>query len=191
MSVTYRLRRRLALVICIVVALLASSPASTAQARQRSEASEGSEVYAPGTGASYESSDRFQPLDISLECSGQSSQHLVWTYERNGGGPGDAAYLRCGSDTNWGLRHIEDRHEADWGNRAAVVGAAWDDMADFCIGQTLLAPSSVTYRANNDTWRFSAPIQIRDVSGQVIARFTTAVVVADNSENIITSFPLS
>jgi hypothetical protein len=166
--------------------LLAGSVPSIAHAQQADEG-KGS-AFAPTTGNIYEAAADLQPLDIELDCAGHGSQYVIWTYDRDGGGPGDNAYLRCGS-SRWGLRHIERRHEDDWDEYASLVGADWEDFADYAIEQTLAEPSQVRYRPSSDTWAFRAPIEIRDLSGNVIAEFVTRVVVADNSENIITAFP--
>lgn len=128
-------------------------------------------------------------------CSGQTSQYILRTYSRAGGGGFAAGYssMRCGTQrtdgTGWGLRHIEARHRADWQAKANYVGATWEDFLDFSVAQTLAGPSSVTYRSSNDTYLYKAPIQIRSSSGALIHQFTSNVVVAAVSKNIITAFP--
>jgi hypothetical protein len=172
--------------ISILTIILAGAAPSTAHAQQSDE----HRNSAPALTAvePQEASANLQPLDIELDCAGHSSRYLIWTYERDGGGPGDDAYLRCGS-SGWGLRHIERDHESDWYEYAVLVAADWEDIADYAIEQTLANPSSVRYRPSTDTWRFRGPIEIRNLFGEVVAEFVTRVVVADNSENIITAFP--
>ena len=165
---------------------IVGSSASAASAQDVTDVT--GQAVAPSTGAVQEVGDDIQPLDIDLACAGENSWYLIWTYERDGGGPGDEAHLRCGN-SNWGLRHIERSHEDDWAEYADLTGANWEDLADFAIEQTLLAPSGVTYNWINDTWRLWAPMQIRDMDGNVVLEYTVRVVVGDNSENIITAFP--
>lgn len=138
--------------------------------------------------------------DVSIQaefvsCSGRASDYILRTYNRASGG-GFAAgysYMRCGTQrtdgTGWGLRHIAARHKADWQAKANYVGATWEDFLDFSVAQTLAGPSSVTYRSSNDTYTYKAPIQIRSASGGLIHQFTSNVVVARVTKNIITAFP--
>jgi hypothetical protein len=166
--------------------ILAGAVPSVAHAQQTDEST--NSAFAPTTGTTYESGADPQPLDIDLDCEGHSSRYLIWTYARDGGGAGNDAYLRCGS-SRWGLRHIERDHESDWDEWASLTGISWEDFADQSIENTLAEPSQVFYRPSNDTWAFRAPVQIRDLFGDVIGEFITRVVVADNSENIITAYP--
>ncbi|GAB3061271.1 hypothetical protein GCM10027079_29730 [Sediminivirga luteola] len=119
----------------------------------------------------------------------------MYTYNRGtpptgGGLPSGTSYLRCGNDA-WGLRHIDLRHSSDWGTIASRVGGDWESFADWAVGVILSAPESASYNSGNDTYGYTAPIEIRDPSGEVVGNYRPLVSVAAGSGNIITAFPRS
>jgi hypothetical protein len=122
-------------------------------------------------------------------CGMRDDNHkLVRTFTKNGGPSGQSAYLKCGS-SGWGYRHIQDRHMGDWNNIAVQIGDNWRSFADFAIEQILIAPESATYKSGNDTYAFTAPVQIRDSDGNVVSTYRPLVSVANESRNIITAYP--
>lgn len=127
--------------------------------------------------------------DTWAGCGVSDDNHkLVRTFAKSGGPGGASAYLRCGSE-NWGYRHIKARHIQDWENLAAMAGDNWRSFADWAVEQILKAPGSVDYRESNDTWSFTAPIQIKRADGSVVATYHPLVSVANDSKNIITAYP--
>ncbi|MGW0663399.1 hypothetical protein [Streptodolium elevatio] len=129
------------------------------------------------------------PADTWAGCGVSDDKHkLVRTFSKSGGPGGPSAYLRCGSE-NWGYRHIKARHIQDWENLAAMAGDNWRAFADWAMEQILKVPGSVDYRDSNDTWSFSAPIQIKRADGSVVATYHPLVSVANDSKNIITAYP--
>lgn len=190
---------------CILTSVLAVAVmAPPSHAQETPESSEGNVAVGPvgtydgetqtgpqGRTPGEDANDPRPSIQAEFEsCGGKSNQHILRVYTRAGGGgfPSGYSSMRCGSST-WGLRHIEARHRADWQAKANYVNTTWENMLDFAVSQALAGPSSVTYRSSNDTWLYKAPIQIRSFSGALIHQFTSNVVVAAQSKNIITSFP--
>lgn len=105
-------------------------------------------------------------------------------------GPQVSAVLLCGSD-RYGYRHIAGNHGMDWQNIAFYTGENWRFLADFAIEQILTFPEPgyPTYRKDNDTWTYRAPLEIRDSSGQVRATYRPVISVSARDGKIITAFP--
>lgn len=101
---------------------------------------------------------------------------------------GYQARLRCGVSEKWGYRHIKQRHAADWYAKSAFVGAQWESFASWCMSDSLLAPVSKWYRAKNKTLQYNTPVVMLGRRGQKHT-FYAQVVVAKDSQNIITSHP--
>lgn len=147
----------------------------------------GEGYYAEINGVEYRPSQ--ERSQVWVACGVQDDNHkLVRTFTKNGGPSGRSAYLKCGS-SGWGYRHIQDRHMGDWNNIAVQIGDNWRSFADFAIEQILIAPESATYKSGNDTYAFTAPVQIRDSDGNVVSTYRPLVSVADESRNIITAYP--
>ncbi|MBB6119009.1 hypothetical protein [Nocardiopsis algeriensis] len=171
--------------ILMALALLGSMP--QAHATHVLPAATVEDYYVEINGVEYRpSQERSQTW---AACGARDDSHkLVRTFTKNGGPSGKSAYLKCGSQ-GWGYRHIKDRHMDDWNNIAAQIGDNWRSFADFAIEQILIAPESVSYRAGNDTYAFTAPVQIRDGDGNVVRTYRPVVSVANESRNIITAYP--
>lgn len=100
------------------------------------------------------------------------------------------AVLLCGNG-GFGYRHIAKDHGQDWTNIAAYTGGNWRGLADFAIRQTLTRPQPgyPAFNPKNDTWTYKAPLEIRDVQGNVRATYWPIVAVAARDGRIVTSFP--
>lgn len=97
--------------------------------------------------------------------------------------------LDCGS-SNYGYRHIVDRHLSQWEAKAALTKQNWREVADFGINWALQDPDRTTYRSYNDTFCFQRLIYLVNTqTGQTAGTTQVAVVVARVSKNIITAFP--
>lgn len=107
------------------------------------------------------------------------------------GGPARTySTLMCGN-TNFGFRHIDTRHQADWTAVAFYTGGNWRDLADFAINQSLTVPQPgyPVFNPKNETWTYKAPLQIRDQQGTVRTTLWPIVSVAARDGRIITSYP--
>lgn len=171
--------------VLMALALLSPMPQAHAAHVLPAVAAEG--YYAEINGVEYRASqERSQTWAV---CGVQdNNSKLVRTFTKKGGPSGNSAYLKCGSP-GWGYRHIKDRHMDDWDNIAVRMGDNWRSFADFAIEQILIAPESAAYKTGNDTYAFTAPVQIRDSDGNVVSTYRPIVSVANESRNIITAYP--
>ncbi len=119
----------------------------------------------------------------------------AWNYRRRIQLPSHAdvsgarATLACGSAKYWGFRHIKAGHLSQWEAKAALLGALWMDVAHWSMTNTLSTPCSKYRQLSNDTLQYVAPFQIRDSKGRVVQTYGVRVVVARQTQNIITSYP--
>ena len=102
------------------------------------------------------------------------------------------AYLRCGQQPTFGLRHINYGHGQDWEN-IRVRYAQPGDWASFMKNTTSaslnIPASNVRYNvANKDV--FTGLLCIRDnTTRNVVRAYDVIIPVASDSSNIITSYP--
>lgn len=195
LSMAGRIARRILLVsLGVVTALgLVSAPSIAASGDEESTSDVrifiGDIEYVPGS----ENSDTGV---LASSCSsGDSNQRIIYSYERNrpasgSGLPSGVSRMRCGS-SSWGLRHVDLRHSSQWETIAARVGGQWEDFMSWAVRQILYAPESATYRSQNDTWSYTAPLEIRDNQGNVVGRYRPLVSIAAGSGNVITTYPRS
>lgn len=115
---------------------------------------------------------------------------LVNQWSRRGGS--GTAYLRCGQQATFGLRHINYEHGQDWENIRVKYAQSgdWSSFMKNTTAANLLIPSRyVTYNVNNkDTYK--GLLCIRSNSNNTVVRAYDVIIPvgADNS-NIITSYP--
>jgi hypothetical protein len=125
-----------------------------------------------------------------------SHQKVARTFDQRskatGGGytiPYGNTYLRCG-DSDWGYRHVFDRHMQDWKNKAALVNNNWRDTADFGIAWALYDPDKTLYRASNDTFCYSRLIHlVNKKTGREVGHYYANVAVSRIYHNVITAYP--
>lgn len=108
------------------------------------------------------------------------------------GPPPGPAPLLCGT-LGQGVRHIIDRHEKEWEYFAGVAGEAgnWRYAADWAIEQVLVRPmpGSPVFNPGNNTWGYTAPIEIRDRQNRVRDVWWPLVIVAGQDGKILTAIP--
>lgn len=129
-------------------------------------------------------------------CSGQLSSYILRVYSRSAGGPAPSGYssMRCGTTVGngYGLRHIEHHHASQWQHKADYIRTTWEDLLDGSVAQTLAGPSQVTYRSNNNTYKYVAPIQLwaaGPLGPYLVNEFNTNVIVAAQDGKIISAYP--
>lgn len=136
------------------------------------------------------------PADVWGACSATApATKIVRVFPRPapaGSLPAGTSALLCG-DANSGYQHIAGGHMADWQALATYTGENWRDMADFAIAQILAAPQPgyPQYNGKNNTWKYKAPLQLKDADGQVRATYWPIVAIAAQDGKIITSYPTS
>lgn len=193
---------RLLIAGAVAVGLLSSQTASNAE--QSAEADAGSEdtswvAVVPEHGEYVpEGEGKFSPQDYWAPCGiFDSNTKIVRTFNR-AATAGVTPYLgsglsslACGS-SQWGYRHIVDRHLTDWQARAAQANENWRVTADYGIEWALKDPDRVVYRSSNDTYCFSRKLLlINNNNGQVVGSYYPNVAIARGSKNIITAIPTS
>lgn len=121
----------------------------------------------------------------------ESKYKLVKDYSRQtiAGVPGRTAHLRCGTQENWGYRHIKDRHSGQWADKAWYVGGDWRSFADWSLGKTFVWPCAKYRRVENNTLQYVKNIYLKDRRGIVISKFASRASVARVSQNVITAYP--
>jgi hypothetical protein len=121
-------------------------------------------------------------------CSGHDANRSLQAFKRTakGGAPRGIAELRCGN-SSWGWRHITTGHKADYGKISAPSGKSWDTFAKWCVGQTLGSPSSATKQSSNNTYLYTAPIQIWN-NGALQKTHQNRVSVRTSDWVIVTSY---
>ncbi|WP_345412884.1 hypothetical protein [Actinomycetospora chlora] len=146
-------------------------------------------VEAPSAGATSAASSQVW----AARGTSSPAEKLVRLFPRASFVPGPAGTnspLSCGTEA-FGYRHISNRHGSDWQNIAVYTGENWRDLADFAIEQILTAPQPgyPRYNDKNDTWAFTAPLEIRDGDGRVRDVYHPVVVVAGSDGKVITAYP--
>ncbi|MGH3426008.1 MAG: hypothetical protein ACRDQZ_00275, partial [Mycobacteriales bacterium] len=101
--------------------------------------------------------------------------------------PAGKSRLRCGSK-KWGYNHIKVRHINEWQKDAEAVHKNWRDQADWTIAAVLRDPEKITYRKSKDTFCFSRKVYL-EYNGKVVGTRQPNVIVAHDSQNIITAWP--
>lgn len=135
-----------------------------------------------------------RPVEVWAACGASSpAEKVVRVFPRpasNGGPPAGTSALLCG-DANNGYRHLSDGHGADWQALAVYTGENWRDMADFAITQILAAPQPgyPQFVAKNNSWRYKAPVEIKDGQDQVHDMYWPVVAIAAQDGKILTAYP--
>ncbi|BDZ53904.1 hypothetical protein [Agromyces marinus] len=123
--------------------------------------------------------------------SGQSSTTHIVAWQRRR--PDGVALLQCGT-LSWGWRHIADRHGSDWQRIVTTykLGGTWDQFAKWAMSGTVGQPLSAPYKASNDTYTYTAPIQNRAYnSGATAKSYMVYVPVGASNDRVITGYPVS
>lgn len=104
--------------------------------------------------------------------------------------PAGVAKLVCGT-AGYGWRHIAQRHGQDYQNivNKYQLGQSWQDFAKWAMSTTVGAPQSAPVNTSNNTWSYTAPIQIRNKQGQVVRTYSMLVAISRSDEKIITAYP--
>lgn len=120
--------------------------------------------------------------------SGDPDSKRVTNWQRRN--PDGVAKLVCGN-YSYGWRHIADRHGQDYQNIVTKyqLGRSWDDFAKWAMSTTVGAPQSAPINSSNNTWSYTAPIEIKNNQGQVVRTYSMRVAVSRSDEKIITAFP--
>lgn len=174
------------LVFLFILALSLLLPA-TSTARAHSDLVDSSVVSARTENSIFSLEQTTARREIWAGCGiRDSSDKRVRTFRRGATGE---AYLYCGS-VNYGYRHLVARnHDDEWAAYASLWPVNWRTYADWAIAQVLAAPASVTYRASNQTYAYTAPVELRNGQGVLIKVHHPIVVVASASKRIITAYP--
>jgi hypothetical protein len=178
--------------ITIVAAALAVSPgvpvnASTA-ARPASVAANSPEYEVVVNGITYDAENLADP---SCAAGDAELKHVV-AYQRRR--PDGVAVIYCGNATGFGWRHIVAEHSSDWNNIVTKygLGGTWQQFALWAISGTVGQPASAPHDGGNDTYRYTAVVQIKDYQSKAIARtYTVTVPVGAKNDRVITAFPRS
>jgi len=198
MTITSRIRYRSVTVGCILAAALSVTLAPPAQA---------SEVDTPQyvavmNGQEFQltapvNSDNASRASATTApgCAGKDADWRInaFRHKEFGDAPSGVATLKCGIGTEdgWGWSHIAYGHTSDWSVVAAPTPGTWDQMAQWAIEQTLLAPAAAKAQ-KNETYRYTAPVEIRDSqTGEVAAEWLVLVSFGRVNQNIITAYPVT
>ena len=149
-------------------------------------------MYVPGQRSNVAGLDSQTNLN-SPDCgTDQPLAKIVNTLSRTGGS--GTAYLRCGQQATFGLRHINYGHGQDWEN-IRVRYAQPGDWASFMKNTTSanlnIPASNVRYNVNNTNKDvYTGLLCIRDnTTRNVVRAYDVIIPVASDSRNIITSYP--
>jgi hypothetical protein len=108
------------------------------------------------------------------------------------GPPPGPATLYCGTPGQ-GERHIEANHGKEWEYFGSVVGEVgnWRYAADWAIEQVLARPMPgyPIFDASNNSWSYTAPIEIRDHANQVRDVWYPIVAIAGQDGKVLTAIP--
>ncbi|MDQ1123455.1 hypothetical protein QE412_002028 [Microbacterium trichothecenolyticum] len=137
--------------------------------------------------AVYDDRDTGMMLSAPGCNAGDPESKRVTNWQRRN--PNGVAKLVCGN-SQFGWRHIAGRHGQDYQNIVTKyrLGRSWDDFAKWAMSTTVGAPQAAPVR-NNNTWGYTAPIQIKNKQGQVVRTYSMLVSVSRSDEKIITAFP--
>lgn len=95
--------------------------------------------------------------------------------------------LLCGNK-NYGYRHIQDRHQAEWEGLADIEGRNWRDIADMAIAKAHDAPD---WHGPQGAGKYCYTGQIylvNHVTGAIVKTVQPTVIVAENGQ-VVTAFP--
>lgn len=123
-------------------------------------------------------------------CSGQDQLRNLQTMTRGGKSGVVArgiAYRMCGNSA-WGWRHIAIRHTAEWSKIGQLFGRSWNDFATWAIYGISGSPSNIAYAPINDTYIYTAPVQLWK-NGRLITTYNPKVVISNKTWRIITAYP--
>src|SRR5262249_50988089 len=96
--------------------------------------------------------------------------------------------LRCGNGA-WGYRHIQGRHQSEWGGLAVIEGKNWRDIADMAIAKSMDSPD-IDRPMGNGKYCYSGQIYlINKVRGTVEKTVQPTVIVRQLDNTIITAYP--
>lgn len=130
---------------------------------------------------------------VSPGCGmGEKEAKLIknWTRKTATGGS-KSAYLRCGTQATYGLRHINNGHGQDWENIRTkyALGGDWSSFMMNTTATNLVGLySSVSTANNKDT--YTGPLCIRNLStGKIDRVYDIITPVGASNNNIITSYP--
>ncbi|WP_157605280.1 MULTISPECIES: hypothetical protein [unclassified Plantibacter] len=183
---------------CLTIAALSLLPGGPAQAISANdpqyELVMNGEVFQTGNSTAPNAAAR-AAASTAPGCAGKEAGWRINAFRHAAKGPAPAgvATLKCGIGTEdgWGWNHIAYGHTSDWTIVAAPAGGSWDQIAQWAIEQTLLAPRNVTTQSN-ETYRYTAPVQIRDArTGEVAEEWLVLVSFGRVNQNIITAYPVS
>ncbi|MDR5699055.1 hypothetical protein [Agromyces aerolatus] len=85
-------------------------------------------------------------------------------------------------------------HSSDWNNIVTKygLGGTWQQFALWAISGAVGQPASAPYDGGNDTYRYSAVVQIKNYNSKATARtYTVTVPVGAKNNKVITAFPRS
>lgn len=147
-------------------------------------------MYVPGQRSNVAGLDSQTNLN-SPDCgTDQPRAKIVNQWTRTGAS--GIAYLRCGQQATFGLRHINNGHGQDWENiriRYAQPGDWASFMKNTTSANLNIAASNVKYNVNNKDV-YTGLLCIRDNSTRKVVRaYDVIIPVASDSSNIITSYP--
>ncbi|MFK4731629.1 hypothetical protein ROT00_18205 [Agromyces mediolanus] len=137
------------------------------------------------------SSDAATPFLAPTGCAKSDSEtkHVV-SYQRRR--PNGVGVLLCGN-SGFGWRHISARHGGDWQTIVTKykLGGTWDKFAKWAMSGTLAQPLSARYNSGNDTYRYTAVLQIRSYNSAATTRsYTIVVPVGGQNNRIVTAYPV-
>lgn len=134
------------------------------------------------------------PLKLEAPgCSGHDQYRKLQTMTRggkNGVVSRGVAYRMCGvgGRPGWGWRHIASEHANDWAKAGANFDGSWSDFAVWAIYGIVGSPSSVTYQPVNNSYLYTAPVQVWK-GGRLITTYMPKVSIAKGTWRILTAFP--
>jgi hypothetical protein len=125
-----------------------------------------------------------------------AEQKLVRRFDRAPGAatavvpmPAGTSDLLCGTD-GFGYYHIVARHYLEWTQKSVRSNDNWREVADYSIAEALRSPTSVTFRADRNTFCYSRQVSLIDtVRGITVDVMYPNVVVRAQDGAIITAYP--
>lgn len=103
--------------------------------------------------------------------------------------PAGSSDLLCGTD-NFGFYHIVARHHMEWIQKSVMTNENWREVADYSITEALRSPTSVTFRADRNTFCYSRQVSLIDkVRGVTVDVMYPNIVLRAQDGAIITAYP--
>ncbi|NQX22672.1 hypothetical protein [Curtobacterium sp. VKM Ac-2852] len=176
--------------VCITVAAVAASIVTAPLTAQADDAPNSAyTVYVPGVTTAQQSNLNSMLL-VSPGCgTGAKEDDIIHNWERRPGSS-TTAHLRCGTQAEFGLRHINHGHGQDWENVRSKYAqpGTWDSfMEDITVENLISASTRIDDVNNKDVYR--GYLCVRENSdGEVIRAYDTIIPVGRGSNNIITSY---